>query len=98
MLAGAGFPFRTEVVLAREENHSTYSLIYVLITRALRDSILLPKASGGKYSHNICENFFALFTRPSLISLVWIFLVGTHAISYSLEAVAPQSRKLMGRV
>lgn len=76
MLAGAGFPFRTEVVLAREENHSTYSLIYVLITRALRDSILLPKASGGKYSHNICENFFALFTRPSLISLVWNFFGG----------------------
>lgn len=57
MLAGAGFPFRTEVVLAREENHSTYSLIHVLITRVLRDSILLPKVSGGKYSHNICENF-----------------------------------------
>lgn len=97
MLAGAGFPFGTEVVLAREENHSMYSLIYVFITRALRDSILPPKASGGKYSHNICENFFALFTKPSVISHLDFFW-WAHAISYSLEAVTPQSRKLMGRV
>lgn len=76
-MAGIGFPFGTEAVLAGKEDHSTYRLIiYILIVRGLRN-YTLPKASGENMVIEFVRSlglFFFLATRPSYIPIMIIFL------------------------